>query len=125
MATLGFIRTKMKKTYNISKISAGKLIAKVRIAKELPECLNMTAEEKIQRERDIRHIVDEIVPCIIEDPDRFFSSLIVDIYYGFDAIRFEPISKVVKDIPDVYAIPMEDIGFITLSGKERLIALDG
>lgn len=126
MATLGCIRAKMgKTTYCISKISAGELIDKVGIAKELPEWPDMTAEEKMQRECDIRRIVDEIVPYVIEDPDRFFSSLIVDIYSGFDAIRFEPLSKVVKDIPDAYAIPMEDMGFITLPGKERLIALDG
>jgi DNA sulfur modification protein DndB len=126
MATLGCIRAKMGKTkYYISKISAGELIDKVGIAKELPEWPDMTAEEKMQRECDIRRIVDEIVPYVIEDPDRFFSSLIVDIYSGFDAIRFEPLSKVVKDIPDAYAIPMEDMGFITLPGKERLIALDG
>lgn len=30
-----------------------------------------------------------------------------------------------SDIPDAYAIPMKDMGFITLPGKERLIALDG
>jgi len=126
MATLGCIRAKMgETTYYISKISAGELIDKVGIAKELPEWPDMTAEEKMQRECDIRRIVDEIVPYVVEDPDRFFSSLIVDIYSGFDAIRFEPLSKVVKDIPDAYAIPMEDMGFITLPGKERLIALDG
>lgn len=29
------------------------------------------------------------------------------------------------NIPDAYAISMADMGFITLPGKERLIALDG
>lgn len=126
MATLGCIKAKMgKTTYYISKISAGELIDKVSIAKELPEWPNMTAEEKMQRECDIRRIVEEIVPYVIEDPDRFFSSLIVDVYSGFEAIRFESLEKVVKDLPDAYAIPMEDMGFITLPGKERLIALDG
>lgn len=126
MATLGCIKAKMgKTTYYISKISAGELIDKVGIAKELPEWPDMTAEEKMQRECDIRRIVEEIVPYVIEDPDRFFSSLIVDVYSGFEAIRFEPLEKVVKDLPDAYAIPMEDMGFITLPGKERLIALDG
>ena len=126
MATLGCIKAKMgKTTYYISKISAGELIDKVGIAQELPEWPDMTAEEKMQRECDIRRIVEEIVPYVIEDPDRFFSSLIVDVYSGFEAIRFESLEKVVKDLPDAYAIPMEDMGFITLPGKERLIALDG
>lgn len=100
MATLGCIKAKMgKTTYYISKISAGELIDKVSIAKELPEWPNMTAEEKMQRECDIRRIVEEIVPYVIEDPDRFFSSLIVDVYSGFEAIRFESLEKVVKDLP--------------------------
>lgn len=49
----------------------------------------------------------------------------MDIYSGFDEIRFEPLSKVVGNIPDSNAVPMADMGFITLPGKERLIALDG
>lgn len=126
MATLGCIKAKMgSTTYYISKISAGELIDRVGIAKELPEWPDMTAEEKMQRECDIRRIVEEIVPYVVEDPERFFSSLIIDIYSGFDMIHFEPLSKIVKDLPHAYAIPMEDMGFITLPGKERLIALDG
>lgn len=126
MATLGCIQAKMGRTpYYICKMAAGELIDRVGIAKELPEWPDMTAEEKMQRECDIKRIVEEIVPYVTEDPDRFFSSLIVDIYSGFDEIRFEPLSKVVSNIPDAYAVPMADMGFITLPGKERLIALDG
>ncbi len=126
MATLGCIKAKMGRTpYYICKMAAGELIDKVGIAKELPEWPDMTAEEKMQRECDIKRIVEEIVPYVIEDPDRFFSSLIVDIYSGFEEIRFEPLAKVVGTIPDAYAIPMADMGFITLPSKERLIALDG
>lgn len=126
MATLGCIKAKMgRTTYYICKMAAGELIDRVGIAKELPEWPDMTAEEKMQRECDIKRIVEEIVPYVIEDPDRFFSSLIVDIYSGFEDISFEPLSKVVGDIPNAYAVPMADMGFITLPGKERLIALDG
>lgn len=126
MATLGCIQARMgRTTYYICKMAAGELIDKVGIAKELPEWPDMTAEEKMQRECDIRRIVGEIVPYVTEDPDRFFSSLIVDIYSGFDQISFEPLAKVVGDIPDAYAVPMADMGFITLPGRERLIALDG
>ena len=126
MATLGCIQAKMgRTTYYICKMAAGELIDKVGIAKELPEWPDMTAEEKMQRECDIKRIVEEIVPYVTEDPDRFFSSLIVDIYSGFKEISFEPLSKVVGDLPSAYAVPMADMGFITLPGRERLIALDG
>ena len=126
MATLGCIQAKMgRTTYYICKMAAGELTDKVGIAKELPEWPDMTAEEKMQRECDIKRIIEEIVPYVTDDPDRFFSSLIVDIYSGFDEIRFEPLSIVVGNIPDAYAVPMADMGFITLPGKERLITLDG
>lgn len=126
MATLGCIKAVMgNTTYYMSKIAAGELIDKVGIAKELPEWENMTADEKMQREYDIKRIIEEIVPYVVEDPDRFFGSLIIDVFSGFDRIEFEPISEVVPNIPKAYAVPMADMGFITLPGKERLIALDG
>lgn len=126
MATLGCIKVRMGETeYYITKIAAGELIEKVGIAKEMPEWPDMTAEEKMQRECDIRRIVEEIVPYVIEDPDHFFSSLIVDVYSGFEDIKFETIEEAVGKIPAAYAVPMEGMGFITLPGRERLIALDG
>lgn len=126
MATLGCIRGKMgRTTYYICKMAAGELIDKVGVAGELPEWPDMTIEEKMQRECDIRRVVEEIVPYVTGDPDRFFSSLIVDIYSGFEGIRFEPLSKITGILPDAYAFPVADMGFITLPGKERLIALDG
>lgn len=126
MNTLGCIRAKMGNTeYFITKMKAGELISTVGIAKELPEWKDMTADEKMQRNCDINRIIEDIVPYVIEDPDRFFGSIIVDIFSGFENIRFEPISKIVKNMPDAYQQSMIDMGYITLSGAERLIALDG
>ena len=126
MATLGCIRGKMGNTvYYLAKIKAGELIDRVGIAKELPEWENMTADEKMQREYDINRIIDEIVPYVVEDPDRFFGSLIIDIFKGFSDIEYEPLKNVIKTLPAAYRIPMEDMGCITLPGAERLIALDG
>lgn len=70
-------------------------------------------------------VINEIVPYVIEDPDRFFNSLIIDVFSGYDELDFEPVSQVAKDLPKAYQIPMQDMGFLTLPGKERLIALDG
>ena len=126
MATLGLIKGKMgTTTYYMAKMSAGELIDRVGIAKELPEWPAMTAEEKMQRECNIKRVVDEIVPYIIEDPDRFFPSLIIDIFSGFEDIEYENIAEALPNVPKAYLVPMRDMGFITLPGKERLIALDG
>lgn len=126
MKTIGCIRgTLGSTTYYIAKMTAGELIESVGIAKELPEWTDMTVDEKMQREVDMRRIVEEIVPYIINDPDRFIGSIIIDIYSGMEAIEFESLQSIVPSLPKAYAISLADMGFLNLPGKERLIALDG
>ena len=126
MATIGCIRAKMGNTpYFLAKMSAGQLVDSVGIAKELPEWPDMSADEKMQREYDIRRVVEEMVPYVVDDPNRFFGSLIIDIYSGYEEIVFESVTEAVPSLPAAYRVPMKDMGFLTLPGKERLIALDG
>ena len=126
MVTIGVQKAKLGSTvYYIGKMRAGELIDNVGFAAELPEWSEMTADEKMQRQPDISRVINEIVPYVIEDPDRFFNSLIIDVFSGYDELDFEPVSQVAKDLPKAYQIPMQDMGFLTLPGKERLIALDG
>lgn len=73
----------------------------------------MAVDEKMQREVDIRRIVEEIVPYIINDPDRFIGSLIFDIYSGMEDVHFESISSVSQYIPNAHALSMKDMEFIT------------
>lgn len=84
----------------------------------------MAVDEKMQREVDIRRIVEEIDPYIINDPDRFIGSLIVDIYSGMEDVHFESISSVSQNIPNAHALSIKDMGFITPPGNKRLIALN-
>ena len=126
MVTIGVQKAKLGSTvYYIGKMRAGELIDNVGFAAELLEWSEMTADEKMQRQPDITRVINEIVPYVIEDPDRFFNSLIIDVFSGYDELDFEPVSQVAKDLPKAYQIPMQDMGFLTLPGKERLIALDG
>lgn len=126
MATIGCIRAKMGDTpYYLAKMSAGQLIDSVGIAKELPEWPDMNADEKMQREYDIKRVVEEMVPYVVDDPNRFFGSLIIDIYSGYEDIVYESVAEALQTIPAAYRVPMKDMGFLTLPGKERLIALDG
>lgn len=113
--------------YFIAKMTVEDLVNSVGLAIELPEWKDMTPDEKMQREPDINRVVNEICPYFIEDPDRFFGSLIVDIYSGYDNIVFEPITKFVDGdtLAAAHSIALKDAGFLTLPGKERLIALDG
>lgn len=126
MTTLGCIRGKLGSTEYYSVIMpAGTLIDSVGLAMEMPEWENMTADEKMQRTPDINRIVNEIVPYIVNDPDRFFGSLIVDIYSGFEDIHFESIANITSNILGAYAGSTKNMGYITLPGSQRLIALDG
>ena len=83
MATIGCICAKMGSTpYYIAKMPAGQLVDSVGVAKELPEWPDMSADEKMQREYDIKRVVEEMVPYVVDDPNRFFGSLIIDIYFS-------------------------------------------
>lgn len=128
MQTLWAQKAKMGSTeYYIAKMTVEDLVNTVGLAIELPEWKDMTPDEKMQRDPDINRVVNEICPYFIEDKDRFFGSLIVDIYSGFDNVVFEPITKFVDrdKLAAAHDIALENAGFLTLPGKERLIALDG
>ncbi|WP_029200910.1 DNA sulfur modification protein DndB [Oribacterium sp. NK2B42] len=111
--------------YYLGKMPVGELVDTVGLAVELPEWKDMTADEKMQREPDINRVVNEICPYFTEDKDRFFGCVIVDIYSGFEDMIFEPITDVIPQLSAAYRIPLKDVGFLTLPGQERLIALDG
>lgn len=128
MQTLWAQRAQLGSTqYYTTKMTVEDLVNTVGLAIELPEWKDMTPDEKMQREPDINRVVNEICPYFVEDPDRFFGSLIVDIYSGYDNIVFEPITKFVdqEKLAAAHNIALKDAGFLTLPGKERLIALDG
>ena len=113
--------------YYIAKMTVEDLVNSVGLAMELPEWKDMTPDEKMQREPDINRVVNEICPYFIEDKDRFYGSLIVDIYTGGDNVVLEPITKFVESdkLAAAHNIALENAGFLTFPGKERLIALDG
>ena len=126
MNTIGCIRANLGSTeYYIAKMTAGQIIDMVGFAMEMPEWDQMSADEKMQRTLDVNRVVSDLVPYIIEDPDRFFGCLIIDIYRGFEEMEFESVAQVIPNLPAAYKQPMKDMGFLTLPGNERLIALDG
>ena len=126
MQTIACFKGKFGSTeYFQTKMSAGDLINTVGFAAEMPEFNDMTADEKIQRDLNINRVVMEIVPYIAEDPDRFFSTIVVDIYHGWEDIEFEPLDDVTSNLPKAYKNTLKDFGFVTFLGNQVLIALDG
>ena len=88
MKTLWAQRASLGSTvYYIAKMPVEELVNSVGLAIELPEWKDMTPDEKMQREPDINRVVNEICPYFTNDLDRFFGSLIIDIYSGFEDIK--------------------------------------
>lgn len=72
MTTWACIRGKMGTTeYYLLKLKAGALINSVGYASQMVEWDDMDIDEKIQRELDDKRVVNEIVPYLIQDEDRF------------------------------------------------------
>ena len=126
MNTVGCIKAMMGSTpYFIAKMTAGQLIDSVGYAMEMTEWDKMSADEKMQRTLDVNRVVNDIVPYVVTDKDRFFGAIIVDIYSGFEQLIFENVAQVIPNLPAAYRSALGDIGFLTFPGNERLIALDG
>lgn len=126
MQTIACFRGKFGNTeYYQTKMSAGTLVNTVGFAKEMSEYSEMTADEKIQRDLDVNRVVMEMVPYITEDMERFYSSIVVDIYKGWEDIEFESLESVTGALPKAYKNTMSDFGFVTFPDDQVLIALDG
>lgn len=126
MNTIACFKGKFGSTeYFQTKMSAGTLVNSVGFAKEMPEYDEMTADEKIQRDLDLNRVILEMVPYLTEDDDRFYSSIVVDIYQGWEEIEFEPLENVTGALPKAYKNTMSDFGFVTFPDDQVLIALDG
>ncbi|MGL5436961.1 MAG: DNA sulfur modification protein DndB [Lachnospiraceae bacterium] len=126
MQTIACIKGKFGTTeYYQTKIRAGDLITIVGFASEMPEWDEMTADDILQREIDVNRVIADMVPYVVDDPDRFFSSLVIDIYQGWEDIEFELLENITGKLPNAYKNAMENFGFVTFPGNQVLIALDG
>jgi DNA sulfur modification protein DndB len=124
--TLACLRGKMGTTdYYLVKMKAGTLINTVGYASQIAEWEDMDLDERMQRQLDDKRVVNEIVPYLIQDEDRFFGSIIVDVYQGWDQIQYESLSEMVKVPKAAYQNQSDEFGFVTLPDNQMLIALDG
>ncbi len=62
----------------------------------------------MQRTLDVTRVVNDIVPYITDDEDKFMGSLIVDIYQGYDDMTFESVDDVYPAIPGHIKILSQD-----------------
>lgn len=114
-----------KNTYYITTMKANTLIKTVGFASEMEKWADMSVDERMQREIKGDRVVSEIVPYIVNDPEWFFGSLIVDIYSGWEEVEFQDIQEVCTTKLAAYRDTLTDAGFLTLPDNKSLIALDG
>ena len=72
--------------------------------------------------------IETIVDYLLNEKERFFNSLVVAVYHGdpswFAAGQITSRNSRLR-IQDINATAIERIGFLKLTGKEKLFALDG
>lgn len=110
--------------YYLSKMIVRELLQGVSPADSHKEWWNdLPAQERIQRDADLKRVEREIAPYLANHADRFFGALIIVVYDG--KIEFE---NLIKDfnmkIPSAYRNQANDMGFITIIGG-KLLVLDG
>ncbi len=111
--------------YYITTMKASTLINTVGFASEMQKWPDMSVDERMQREIKGDRVISEIVPYIINDPEWFFGSLIVDIYYRWEAVEFQNIQEFATTNLAAYRDTLTSAGFLTLPDNKILIALDG
>lgn len=111
--------------YYITTMKASTLINTVGFASEMGKWPDMSVDERMQREIKGDRVISEIVPYIINDPEWFFGSLIVDIYSGWEAVEFQNIQEICTTNLAAYRDTLTSAGFLTLPDNKLLIALDG
>lgn len=123
--TLAAMRGRLGSTeYYLVTMKGRELVDKVTIPKELEGWDDLSVEERYQRDIDYNRVKKMIAPYLASDPDRFFGSIIVAMQNS-DEITFEPVSAVAKGLPALYNTVAHGLGFLTLTGGEILIPLDG
>lgn len=111
--------------YYITTMKASTLINTVGFASEMQKWPDMSVDERMQREIKGDRVISEIVPYIINNPEWFFGSLIVDIYSGWEAVEFQNIQEICTTNLAAYRDTLTSAGFLTLPDNKILIALDG
>ena len=109
--------------YWIATMKASEVVNSLQIPKEMPDWDNESIEERYQREINYKRVREQIAPYLAQDPDRFFSALIVDIING-DGVSFDPLKELTK-LPALFESLGSSFGVLKFTGDEILVPLDG
>ena len=112
--------------YFILSMKAQELAEKVRIPRELEGWEDMSLEELYQRDLNYNRVRKQIAPYFANDDSRFFGAIIVAAMNFGEAVMFEPLTDLAtRGLPGLYKVAASPMGFLTFSGGEVLVPLDG
>jgi DNA sulfur modification protein DndB len=104
-------------TYYITKMKFGEVASQVKLAEEIHK--NKDLDELIQR--DLSDRVEAMTAFLLEEPQRFYGSLVVAIYKGnpvFHPIKIAEGNKIVDSTDHSF-------GLLQMDGSQTYFALDG
>ena len=104
-------------TYYITKMKFGEVAAQVKLAEEIHK--NKDLDELIQR--DLSDRVEAMTAFLLEEPQRFYGSLVVAIYKGnpvFYPIKIDEGNKIIDSVNHSF-------GLLQMDGSQTYFALDG
>ncbi len=124
--TLPAMKARLGNTdYYILSMKAEELTKRVTIPKKMDGWKDMSIDELYQRDINYSRVKKQIAPYFSEDESRFCGAIIVAAM-NFDEASFEPLSDIAtKGLPGLYKTAAANIGFLNLSGGEKLVPLDG
>ena len=112
--------------YYMLSMKAQELVNKVTIPRSLEGWDDLSIEERYQRDISYRRVRTQIAPYLANDESRFFGAVIVTAMNFGDVVSFEPLSDVAtKGLPGLYRAAAMNMGFLTFTGGEVLVPLDG
>ena len=112
--------------YWLTTMHVGELVRNITIPNDLPGWKEMSLEEQYQRDINLLRVKRDIAPYFANDEDRFSGALILAVLNN-EGMQFEPLESVgnINKLPNLYKASAENIGFITLTGGEMFVPLDG
>ena len=112
--------------YFIISMKAEELANKVKIPREMDDWGTKTLEERYQRMLDYNRVRSQIAPYLANNESRFFGSVILALE-NFDAQKaFRTLRETVtRRLPPNYQSDADALGFLTFSGAEVWVPLDG
>ena len=112
--------------YFILTMKAKELADKITIPKDLEGWSDWSVEELYQRDINYHRVRTQIAPYLANDESRFFGAVIVTALNFGDDVSFEPLADVAtKGLPGLYRSAAASMGFLTFTGGEVLVPLDG